>query len=354
MIKKLTAITLTAVMTIGAAAISAQGASRLILNGYDENGRLVLSDMFVSEDGNFDISPKRREELSKYRLRSYIIGSGEISDFVLETPKPSEEPEETPVPTAKPQATAKPQKTYPSIYEKQIDAVNAVAVVSKVSQGVDGNSEKRYYADVMYQGSEMQFGISADVTISQASDEFGYMVGQDALALQRGDVICLSADLSGEIDNIGFVYRPIEENIVTDGNDYGNSFEKLVSKNGAIANRKGWSVMTCGASNRDKNQLAFGVISDKRNKSLTLLGADGDENNALDLTLSDDTIVYMCDMSAKRALSVKSIAAITASALPKADENGFVEYGSGRTNYALLRVVDGTVTDAVIYSNYNR
>lgn len=351
MIKKLTAITLAAVMTIGAAAISAQGASRLILNGYDENGRLVISDMFVSEDGNFDISPKRWEELSKYRLRSYIIGSGEVSDFIL----PSKQPEQTPVPTATPQATAKPQKTYPSIYEKQIDAVNAIAVVNKVSEGIDDKLDKRYYVDALYRGSEIQFDIAADVIISQASDEFGDMAGRDALALQRGDVICVSADLSGDIDNIGFVYRPIADNIVTDGNDYGNSFEKLVSRNGAIAGRNGWSVMIYGTSNKAKNQLTFGVISAKRNKSLTLLGADGDENNALDFTLSDDTIVYVCDMSAKRSLSVKNITAITASALPKADEDGFVEYGdSRRMNYALLRVVDDTVTDAVIYSNYNR
>lgn len=356
MIKKLTAITLAAVMTTGAAAISAQAASKLILNGYDGNGRLVFSDMLVSEDGNFDISAERREELSKYRLRSYIIGGGEVSDFAFETPKPSEEPMETAKPseTVKPTETAKPQKTYPSIYERQADAVNAFAVVSKVSQGADDNSEKRYYVDVLYQGSEMQFDIGADVKISQASDEFGGMTGQDAGVLQRGDVICVSANLSGEINNIGFVYRPLEDNIATDGNDYGNSFEKLVSRNGAIANRKGWSVMTYGGRNKDDNQLAFGVISDKHNKSLTLLGADGDENNALDFALEDDTIVYVCDMSAKRALSVKSITAITESALPKADEDSFVEYGSGRMNYALLRVVNGTVTDAVIYSNYNR
>ncbi len=228
--------------------------------------------------------------------------------------------------------------------------------MDSVSYGENEDSEECYYAGILYQGEEMTVEIKRSVIISEASEEFSYMTGLDAGSLKRGDVICLTADLSGDVNRVGFVYRPLEKNIVTDGNDYGNSFEKLISDNGSVAGRNGWGVLTSNGGSA-KNQLAFGVISDRYNKSLTLLGADGDENNALDLSLEDGTIVYVCDMSSRCELSIKEINGIEKSSIPKSavSDDGVVAYSdSFKTNYALARVVDGTVTDIVVYKNYNR
>ncbi len=363
MIKKLAAVMLAAAVMTTTAAFAAgvsgiltgesitvftQDKNRMILNGYDENGRLAVSGMFTSENGAFSGIP---EKFAGYRLRAGFL-DGTVTDVTVAeaTPAPATpEPTTTPAPVS-----AKP--SFPDIYEREIDAVEAIAVVDSVSYGENDNSEECYYVDILYQGSEMKIEIESSVTISEASAEFAYMTGLDAGSLKRGDVVCLSANLLGKVNRVGFVYRPLEKNIVTDGNDYGNSFEKLISDNGTVAGRNGWGVLTPKGGN-EKNQLAFGVISGIYKKSLVLLGADGDESNALDLSLEDGTIVYVCDMSSRNELSVKGISGIEKSGIPRSalSDDGVVTYSDDfKTNYALARVVKGTVTDIVVYKNYNR
>lgn len=370
MIKKLAAVLLAAVTMTTTAAFAAgvsgilteesitiftQDKNRMILNGYDENGRLSVSGMFTSEDGAFSGIP---EKFAGYRLRAGFLDGGVIDVTVTEaTPVPTETP--IPAATAKPAATPAPvpaKPSFPGIYERQIDAVEAIAVVDSVSYGENVDSEECCYIKALYRGSEVSFEVKKDVSVSEASDAFSYMTGLDMGALKRGDVICVTSDLSGDINRVGFIYRPLEKNIVTDGNNYGNSFEKLISDNGSVAGRNGWGVLTPKGGSA-KNQLAFGVISERYNKSLILLGADGDENNALDLSLEDGTIVYICDMASRNELSVKGISGIEKSSIPKSavSGDGIVTYSDGfKTNYALARVVKGTVTDIVIYKNYNR
>lgn len=373
MIKKSAAIMLAAVIT-GTTAASAAGPLKMILNGYNENGALTYSGMFYEKNGEFDIPDELLGELSGYTLRSYIAGSGKVSDFTVRTaspegtaiPEATAAPDTTSVseatsapfavPTPEPKNTPSPDAKYPGIYERQIDAVNSIAVVENVSRGENEDSEQCCYADILYQGSRTTVEVKDSVTVSEASDEFSYMLGQNAFAFEKGDAICLTANLRGEINKIGFVYRPFGKNIVTDGNDYGGSFERLISANGSIAGRNGWTVMTRNGGGA-KNELAFGVISERKGKSLVLLGADGDEYGAFDLALDDDTIVYVCDMSARRELSINGITAIERSGIPKSavEDDGFVTYSDGfKTNYALARVVNGTVTEVVIYKNYNK
>lgn len=370
MLKKFAAVVLAAaVMAPGAAfaeeiggvmsengiAVITDDKTRMVLNGYDENGRLVSSGMFTSDSGEFIVP----SEFAEYRLRASFF-DGEIYDVGLTADEPAET--DAPLATQAPEATASPKPTsapsqkYPSIYDKQIDAIDAIAVVDKVLQGANDNSEPFYYVNVLYQGEEMSLAIEENVTITESSDEFAYMTGQSVSSLKKGDVICFTANLSGKIRNVGLVYRPVEKNIVTDGNDYGNSFEKLISKNGAIVERKDWSVMKYGGGGRTRSALAFGVISDKGSRSVTLLGADGISRNGINLDLKKDTIVYVCDMSARKELSIEGAGSIVKSSIPKSaeDEKGNIIYSDDCViNYALLRVVDGTVTDAVIYINYN-
>ncbi|MCC8169755.1 MAG: hypothetical protein LIO59_05245 [Oscillospiraceae bacterium] len=352
---------ITGTLNEGIITIDTNDKDRLILNGYDDNGILQYSGLFTAENDRFEIPA----ELTQYSLRACFVGEGffdvdieEQTEQPVQTAEPvqTEEPAATSAPTSELEATDAPQK-FPSIYEREVDAVNAFAVVDKISSGLDDDEEEVYYADVLYQGSEMTVPIKQDVLITSASDAFSYMEGLDAGALKEGDVVFLAANLSGDVSSIGFIYRPQENNIVTDGNDYGDSFLNLISDNGKVAGQSGWSVLRYGGSSSVKYQFAFGVIKDKSANTLTLLGPDGDENNEMYLTLESNTIVYICDMSAKREVSIGSVSNITKSSIPKSviDDNGIVTYSdSFKTNYALARLVNGTVTDIVIYTNYNK
>lgn len=340
-----------------------QGKDRMILCGYDENGVLKGSWLFTAGDDGMLIP----FEVAQYKLRAIFPGEEGIYDFEIANGEHNDkEPEETAKPqaTAEPEATvnptvsptAAPNKQYPDIYERQIDAIDAIAVIDKVSSGENNNQEKIYYVDALYQGEEIRLDIKEEVNITSASDEFSYMTGQPVSALKKGDVICFTANLSGRINKVGLVYRPLDKNIVTDGNDYGSSFEKLISNNGSVAERRGWSVMRYGGGGRSESSIAFGVVKDKDKNSVTLLGPDGDIRKAINLGIQDNTIVYVCDMSSKKELSVEDTSGISKSVIPRNAENeqGIITYSDDDTmSYALLRVVNGTVTDAVIYTNYN-
>ncbi|MGN0149234.1 MAG: hypothetical protein ACI4C7_03175 [Clostridia bacterium] len=379
MIKKLVAVIVAASAALGTVAfadsikgvlngdsivIDANDKNCVILNGYDENGILKASELFASENGEFHVPSK----LAEYKLRAVFTEDGSLYDVELEeapaetavpeataSPAPTEAPEATAVPTVKP--TSSP-KTFPAIYEREIDAVNAFAVVKNVSIGENDNGEECYYIDTLYQGREFSVEVDESVAISSASDAFSYMKGADARALNKGDVIYFSANLSGKINNISLIYRPLDTNIVTDGVDYGNSFSKLISDNGNVAGKSGWSVLSYGKGNGSgKYQFAFGPIMDKSTGELVLIGADGNENDALYLSIEKDTIVYVCDMAAKREVSIGNVGNLVKSAIPKnaADSNGKITYSdSYKTNYALVRTVNGTATDIVIYTNYNK
>lgn len=347
--------------------IDAQDKNLMILNGYDENGKLKASKMFTAENGEFEIPA----ELAQYRLRAgFTDDSGfydvEIEEKTAETaaPEPAETPEATAGPTEAPVRTAAPasepasSSSYPDIYERGVDAVSAFAVVKSVSLSINTDGEECYSLEVLYQGQECIVDIDKSVEISSASDEFSYMKDADAGALLEGDVIYFAANLSGKINKLSFIYRPVKSNIVTNGNDYGNNFSRLISDNGSVAGQSGWSVLKYGASNGNaRYQFAFGVIEDKNSGSIVLLGADGDKNNALYLSIAQNTIVYVCDMSDKQKVSVGTAASLVKSSIPKsaADSDGRVTYSdSYRTNYAFVRLVNDMATDIVIYTNYNK
>lgn len=377
MLKKLAAAALAAVMAASSAPVMAmrasitgvaadegviyneQGKDRMILCGYDENGVLKGSWLFTAGEEGMLIP----FEVAQYKLRAIFPGEEGIYDFEIangehsdDTPTETAKPEITAEPEATAKPTAAPSKNYPDIYERQIDAVDAIAVVDKVLSGENENNELVYYVDALYQGEEIRLDINGDVNVTSASDAFSYMTGQSVSALKKGDVICFTANLSGKINRVGLVYRPLDKNIVTDGNDYGSSFEKLISRGGSVAERRDWSVMSYGGGGRNKSSLAFGVVKDKDKNSVTLLGPDGDMRKAINLALKDNTIVYVCDMSSRKELSVEDTGGIIKSVIPKSAENeqGIITYSDDDDiSYALLRVVNGTVTDAVIYTNYN-
>ena len=308
-----------------------------VVSCYDENGKLCYSNMYKSEDGNFSADiPK---EYKGMKTKVYFVNSKEIkevsvSDDVQPTATPSVTPTATPSATEKPSATTvpttKPSTDTPSIYEKVTDAIYAPAVVKEV-ETTTKDGEDMYAVTLLAQGKEIKTLIENDVTFETSSEAYSFMKGKDAGNLEEGDVISLTSNVAGtRINHMYFIYRPQDEDIITGSQDG----EKASS---------------------DRYQYAFGLIGKVGSNSLTLINKSGSTDNVIEVDTKKDTIVYTCDVSNKNEVEIASVGDIT-STIPKStfDKDNTIDFTNDYSyNYALVRVVDGTATDIVVYENYN-
>lgn len=333
-----------------------------VVSCYDENGKLCYSNMYKSEDGNFSADiPK---EYKGMKTKVYFVNSKEIkevsvSDDVQPTAKPSVTPTATPSATEKPSATTvpttKPSTDTPSIYEKVTDAIYAPAVVKEV-ETTTKDGEDMYAVTLFSKGKEVKALIENDLTFETSSETYSFMKGKNASSLEEGDVICLTANVAGtRINHIYFIYRPQDEDIITGSQDFGTDFEKLITENGSsVANQ--WKLMKYGEkASSDRYQYAFGLIGKVGSNSLTLINKSGSTDNVIEVDTKKDTIVYTCDVSNKNEVEIASVGDIT-STIPKStfDKDNTIDFTNDYSyNYALVRVVDGTATDIVVYENYN-
>ena len=339
--------------------------TKAILMCYNENGSLVYSNIYKSENGVFNMDvPSQYDEMKK---KVYFIDTKKFSEVTevtdnSPTPAPSEteEPSTTVKPTASPKPTQTPSssnKKFPSIYEKEVDAIYAPALVKDVESRVNSKDEDVYALTVFYHGEEVVIGVDEGLKISTAPEEYAYMQGQTADSLEAGDVVYMSANIAGDrIKTIDFIFRPTQEDIATGDTDYGTNFEKLFVSGGKVAGK--WTFMKYGEKvSSDRYQYAFGIIGKKEGNVLTLINKTGSEDDGIEVAFTQDTIVYTCDVDAKEyELEIGSAADIRTT-IPKNkfnNDEGAAELNSDYSyNYALVRVVDGTATEMVLYNNYN-
>ena len=321
-----------------------------VVSCYDENGKLCYSNMYKSEDGNFSADiPK---EYKGMKTKVYFVNSKEIkevsvSDDVQPTATPSVTPTATPSATEKPSATTvpttKPSTDTPSIYEKVTDAIYAPAVVKEV-ETTTKDGEDMYAVTLLAQGKEIKTLIENDVTFETSSEAYSFMKGKDAGNLEEGDVISLTSNVAGtRINHMYFIYRPQDEDIITGSQDFGTDFEKLITENGSsVANQ--WKLMKYGEkASSDRYQYAFGLIGKVGSNSLTLINKSGSTDNVIEVDTN------------KNEVEIASVGDIT-STIPKStfDKDNTIDFTNDYSyNYALVRVVDGTATDIVVYENYN-
>ena len=329
-----------------------------VVSCYDENGKLCYSNMYKSEDGNFSADiPK---EYKGMKTKVYFVNSKEIKEVSVSddvqptaTPSATEKPSATTVPTTKP--STKPSTDTPSIYEKVTDAIYAPAVVKEV-ETTTKDGEDMYAVTLLAQGKEIKTLIENDVTFETSSEAYSFMKGKDAGNLEEGDVISLTSNVAGtRINHMYFIYRPQDEDIITGSQDFGTDFEKLITENGSsVANQ--WKLMKYGEkASSDRYQYAFGLIGKVGSNSLTLINKSGSTDNVIEVDTKKDTIVYTCDVSNKNEVEIASVGDIT-STIPKStfDKDNTIDFTNDYSyNYALVRVVDGTATDIVVYENYN-
>ncbi|MCD8181363.1 MAG: hypothetical protein LUF26_07795 [Firmicutes bacterium] len=357
--------TLTAVDNGSALVFEREGDTIAVLSCYDDDGVLCYSNKYKSEDGEFALEiPEQYEDMRK---RVYFVDTNEFIDIEAEDddtadePAATETPEatETPSATDEPDATEEPATTsskYPSIYEKALDAIYAPALVTDVETSVDSNDEEIYAVTVFYQGEEMKVGIETDLEISTAPDAYSFAVGEDAGALEPGDVVSMTANLAGtRINRLDLLFRPTSENLATDSADYGTDFEELFTSGGKVASQ--WSYIKFGEkASSDRYQYAFGIIAMKSGSTLTLINKEASEDETIEVDFQSDTMVYSCDVSGKEydfeIVDTNSIETTLSESEFK--KNGSIELTDDYSyNYAFVRIVDGTATDIILYNNYN-
>lgn len=325
-----------------------------VVSCYDENGKLCYSNMYKSEDGNFSADiPK---EYKGMKTKVYFVNSKEIKEIsVSDDVQPTATPSATEKPSATTVPTTKPSTDTPSIYEKAADAIYAPAVVKEV-ETTTKDGEDMYAVTLLAQGKEIKTLIENDVTFETSSEAYSFMKGKDAGNLEEGDVISLTSNVAGtRINHMYFIYRPQDEDIITGSQDFGTDFEKLITENGSsVANQ--WKLMKYGEkASSDRYQYAFGLIGKVDSNSLTLINKSGSTDNVIEVDTKKDTIVYTCDVSNKNEVEIASVGDIT-STIPKStfDKDNTIDFTNDYSyNYALVRVVDGTATDIVVYENYN-
>ena len=361
--KKIIALVLAASAVMGSAAfaqtfkLESTAGTKAIVMCYDENGKLVYSKLCKAENGSFETDIP--SEYDGMRKRVYYVDTKEFKDLTAEsTPAPTPSATEKPAATAKPTATPKPTKKPsedPPIYEKAVDAIYAPALVKDIETRTNSNDEDMYAVTLFYHGKEMTIGIEEDLTISTAPEEYSSMKGKTMDSLQRGDVICLTANVAGDtIRTVDFIFRPTEEDIATGDTDYGTNFEKLFAANNKVANQ--WTVMKYGEKpSSDRYQYAFGIIGKKDGNVLTLINKDGDEDNAIEVDMQSDTMVYTCAVDGKEyEVEIGDTSSIETTIPKSMFDRGPVELNDDYSyNYALVRMVDGIATDIVLYNNYN-
>ncbi|MBR0366471.1 MAG: hypothetical protein IJH94_06705 [Clostridia bacterium] len=323
-----------------------KGGANAVLNIYEGNA-LVFSNSAAKETGGYFFSVP--DEYTDGRVRMYCVGIGifdvELTEYdaassatsvtgydaassatsVTETSSP------TPTEAA---ATAAPEKTpIPEVYEKNLDAVNAPAVVQSVSeQKIDG--ETYYVTKMLYQGAEITHNIRDFITIDSAPSRYQEVKGQTASALKEGDVIHFTSNMQHLIKSIDLIYRPDFEDYLMSGGDYGARYSKLIGKDGY-------------------STYAFGAPV-KTGKGYVLLADVNGKTTEVDIAAK--AFIYTISASARKDKA--ELTGTGASVISKVfvqntnfdDNDNVISWDDvDVTSYALARIVGGTATEVFVF-----
>lgn len=340
-----------------------------VLSFYDADDRLIFSTAAAAEEGvyTFNVDESYYDD---YARISYIGGSiydaeieadepeSEVTDAPVKTPAPAVSP--SPVPTEKPVPTEdaadgnntdKPSKTpYPEVYKNNVDAINAPMVV-KENEVILVDGEEYYNLTVLYQSAETIISVKNSVEIKTAPDSASYLKGKDASVLEEGDIIRMTAYLSGAIKSIDFIYRPEKTDYVKSDYDGGVDFKQLYSSNGSVAG--GWNAIGYNSENVTGDGYIFGVPVKSEKGYVLLANKEGEVTEA---AIASGTIVYTVNNAIKNnkvEFTGFGYGAIAQTFVPQKD---FYESNIDWTDvdditYALLRITDGVATDIVVFTN---
>lgn len=292
---------------------------------YDSDGRLIYADRINALENRFVLDLP--ENYGKIRV--YDVGVNTYDVTVKEAPAQT------------PEATLHPA------YEREVDAVSAFAVVENVSYTVNENSEECCAIACLYQGQEITVTVAEDTKIKSAPDAFSNLEGETAVSLKTGDVIYFATNPSRtKVTGMYLIYRPTD--VFAE-----DSFYKCFSDSGKAGGL--WSVVQYGAkAPSDRYSYAFGVVAQKYDNTLVLYSHSGLYDDAVEIDYTADTITYTCDMEGKPVFEISKAAGIKKSKISKSgiDEDDNITYSDDYTySLALVRLVDDTASDIVVYQN---
>ena len=306
----------------------------LVITYYDNGGRLVTASRLSAEDGvfNFDL-PK-----GYAGAKAYDIGA-QSYDIAFETPAPAETA--VPVQTEAPAAAAAPSEKYlnPS-YPEEKDQVLAPAVITKVvNTSSDGTD--RYTIHALMRGLEVEIPVEVDTVIKNAPSAYSWIRGEDASALQKGDVAYFVTNIKGDkVRSIELLYRP------TDIFSGRNSFQSLYT-GGSLAKAASY-----GSRLPSDNAYVLGIITGTSNNNLTLYSLSGRASDSFDIPYTKDTVTYICETGTKNDPYIAKSSDISRSSIPKrafSDDDDITYLDEYSYNIAFVRTADGEAVDIVVY-----
>lgn len=320
----------------GGVFVEYNGGRNAVINAY-EGGSLVYSNSAAKELGGYFF--KVPDEYVSDRLRVYCVGIG-IFDVKLgeydavssatttetATAAPTEAPTET--------ATAAPVKTpIPAVYERNLDALNAPAVIEQVTTTQE-DGETYHVLKMLYQGEEITHNVRDWITIDSAPPMHSELTGRTADYLKEGDVIHFSCDMQRRIRNIDLIYRPDFDNYIYSGGDYGSKFSRLIGKDGY-------------------SSFAFGVPV-KTAKGYVLLADMNGKTTEVDV--SKDAFIYAISATSRHGgrceLRGTGASAVTKSYVTNSnfdDNENVISWDEvDVSSYALARICKGTATEVIV------
>lgn len=326
-------------------------ADTIIVTGYDSDGVLKYASQAKAENGSYTI--EIQPELTSVKLFDmngtvYEINPNpdtapgeepQESTPPETTSQPSEKPETTAQPTVSPASTRKPLN--PS-YTREIDQATAPGIVTEVASETNGGED--YCAlTVLMQGQEIKVPVYDDKVIENAPQAYSFMKGQQAYSLKKGDVVYFRTNISGDtVRGIDLIYRPSD--IMKGTPTFAEFFNS-----GSVASQ----VYAGGKLTNDRTYV-MGIIADKGNNILKLYSGDGKRSNSFDIDYTNKTVTYIYDMASKADPYIASANEIEKSTIPRIayDEDDNITYSSEYDyNAALVRVVDKTAVDIIVFEN---
>lgn len=335
---------------------------------YDKDGRLVYANGVKPVDGEYKLTVKADYKKARlyYGEAVYnVVSALEIAPIRTRKPDAEIPPQPTQkveimgvtTPTPVTDATAAPtttKKPLASVYEKEADAIRAYYVVDEVASYMKDNADA-YLITAYRQGEKVEVSVDADKLISAAPELYSGLTGLNAGALEKGDVVVFGTNLSRtEVRDIKLIYRITD---IFGGEEYGADFERLLANDGKVGGESAWTVMPFGKRSNAKYQYAFGIITAKHGSSFTLYPLSGEGDKQTEIDFAKDTYVYTCDMDSKRrepVIGIGGVMDIAKSGIPSSafdDAENVTFTGDYRYNLALIRLVNGTAAEVVVYQN---
>lgn len=309
----------------------------LVIACYDKDGRLTYAAHTKAENGNYHIAlPKAYDTVRAYDMEKNMY------DVNITAPSPTVSAE----PTLAPEKTEPPKKYVHPAYENETDQVTAFAVVEKVSYAVNAYGEDVYRITSLIQNQRVDVEVENDVVIKSAPDILKGLEGAALSALKEGDAIYYETTLAGDrVKAVDLIYRPAAFS--------NESLMKSFTSDGSAAGL--WSAAQFGHKiPSDRYVYAFGIITDRAGDTITLYPSSGSEKEALNIDYTKNTVTYVYDIETGDPPEIANSSAITKSAIPKAayDDYDNITYSSDYDySLALVRMVEGTAADIIIYKN---